>query len=146
MQITWRCTIMALDAISGGAYSDPAKLTFKSIDTGNYSLENVSMNITEVSIRQETSGNSKTDNDLDKGQQRTPTEKQIKDAITNANNKMKERATRCEFSYVDDINRISIKIIDRNTDQVIKEIPSEDTLKMIEKLYELAGLLVDEKR
>jgi len=137
---------MALDAISGGAYSDPAKLTFKSIDTGNYSLENVSMNITEVSIRQETSGNSKTDNDLDKGQQRTPTEKQIKDAITNANNKMKERATRCEFSYVDDINRISIKIIDRNTDQVIKEIPSEDTLKMIEKLYELAGLLVDEKR
>jgi len=137
---------MALDAISGGAYSDPAKLTLKSVDTSNTTLENISMNITEVSVRQETSANNQTDNDQDKGQQRTPTVKQIKDAITNANNKMKERATRCEFSYVDDINRISIKIIDKKTDQVIKEIPSEDTIRMIEKLYELAGLLVDEKR
>ena len=33
-----------------------------------------------------------------------------------------------------------------NTDEVIKEIPSEKALEMLAKAWELAGILVDEKR
>ena len=37
-------------------------------------------------------------------------------------------------------------IKDKETDEVIKEIPSEKALKMLEKAWEIAGILVDEKR
>ena len=40
----------------------------------------------------------------------------------------------------------TIKIIDKDTKKVLKEIPPEKTLDMIAKVWELAGLMVDEKR
>jgi len=36
--------------------------------------------------------------------------------------------------------------MDVDTDKVIREIPPEETLEMLQKLWEVAGLLVDEKR
>jgi flagellar protein FlaG len=72
--------------------------------------------------------------------------KKIKTALLRANNNMRSRRTRCEFAYHEETNRISIKIFDRETKEVIREIPPEETLEMIERLWELAGLLIDEKR
>ena len=43
-------------------------------------------------------------------------------------------------------NRITIKIVDKKTKEVIREFPPEETLDMIAKAWELAGILVDEKR
>ena len=43
-------------------------------------------------------------------------------------------------------NRITIKIKDKDTDEVIKEIPSEKALEMLAKAWELAGIIVDERR
>lgn len=43
-------------------------------------------------------------------------------------------------------NRVTIKIVDKNTKEVIKELPPEKTLDMIAKAWEMAGILVDEKR
>lgn len=51
-----------------------------------------------------------------------------------------------QFGYHDDTNRIMIKIVDKDSKRVLKEIPPEKTLDMIAKAWELAGLLVDEKR
>lgn len=61
-------------------------------------------------------------------------------------NKIINRNTVAEFGYNEPTNRITIKIKDRDTDEVIKEIPSEKALKMLEKAWEIAGILVDEKR
>jgi flagellar protein FlaG len=74
-------------------------------------------------------------------------EKKLKDAISMANKKMTQTQpqTRCEFTYHEDMNRVSIKLVDKETDKVVKEIPPEKTIKMIEKLWEIAGLLIDEK-
>ena len=50
---------------------------------------------------------------------------------------------------VEDINKKaknSIKIVDKDTKKVIKELPPEKTLDMIAKVWEMAGLMVDEKR
>jgi flagellar protein FlaG len=73
-------------------------------------------------------------------------EQWIKNAVTDTNNKIKMSRTRCEFSYNDEINRVAIKVVDSETDEVIKEIPPEETLKVIEKIWEIAGLVVDERR
>ena len=68
----------------------------------------------------------------------------VKSAVDDLNKQI--RNTRCSFKYHEETNRISITVIDKDTDEVIKEIPPEKTLDMIAKAWELAGLMVDEKR
>ncbi len=50
------------------------------------------------------------------------------------------------FGYHEGTNRVMIKIIDKDTKEVKKEYPAEKTLDMIQKVWEMAGLMVDEKR
>ena len=50
------------------------------------------------------------------------------------------------FGIHEATNRVTIKIVDKETKEVLKEIPPEKTLDMIAKAWELAGILVDEKR
>lgn len=74
-------------------------------------------------------------------------ERRLKSAIQQANSKIKHTGKRnCEFAYHEESRRISIKVYDAATKEVIREIPAEETLQMVEKMYELAGILVDEKR
>ncbi|RDU21900.1 flagellar protein FlaG [Anaerosacchariphilus polymeriproducens] len=69
---------------------------------------------------------------------------QLKKAVENINRKMDN--SEAIFGIHDETNRIIIKIVDKETKEVIKELPPEKTLDMIAKAWELAGLLVDEKR
>lgn len=54
--------------------------------------------------------------------------------------------TVAEFGVYEPMNRITIKIKDKDSGEVIREIPSEKMLKVFTKACELAGILVDEKR
>ncbi len=49
------------------------------------------------------------------------------------------------FGVHETTNRLTIKIVDKETREVLKEYPPEKTLDMIAKVWEQAGLLVDEK-
>ncbi|MBQ9936673.1 MAG: flagellar protein FlaG [Lachnospiraceae bacterium] len=69
---------------------------------------------------------------------------QVKSAVDNINNQL--RRTSCSFKYHEETNRISITVRDKDTDEVIREIPPEKALDMIAKAWELAGLMVDERR
>lgn len=73
-------------------------------------------------------------------------EQHIKAEISKANSRLKNHSTRCEFNYHEATGRVSIKVMDRDTEEVIREIPPEKTLEMIQKMWELAGILVDERR
>ena len=68
--------------------------------------------------------------------------KKVKNAIAEVNRKMNQK-TRCEFAYHEDTKRVSIKVIDSETDEVIREIPPEETLDMLSKMWEVAGILID---
>ena len=50
-----------------------------------------------------------------------------------------------KFGIHEKTNRIVIKLVDRETQEVIKEIPPEKTLDLLAKRMELAGVLVDER-
>ena len=50
-----------------------------------------------------------------------------------------------KFGIHEKTNRITIKLVDRDTHEVIKEIPPEKSLDLIAKRMELAGVMVDEK-
>lgn len=71
------------------------------------------------------------------------TQEKMHKALDNINRKLSN--TSCEYGYDDTTNRVTIKIIDKETDEVIRELPPEKTLQMIAKAWELAGLLVDER-
>lgn len=79
-------------------------------------------------------------------QERQATDKQIQAAIEHVKKASRMSRTRCEFSYHEATKRVSIKVLDDDTGDVIKEIPPEKSLEMVEKMWELAGILVDEKR
>lgn len=70
------------------------------------------------------------------------------EAIKNAVDKINKEYgnTEAVFSVHKATNRVMIKIIDKDTKKVIKEFPPEKTLDMIAKVWELAGIMVDEKR
>lgn len=68
----------------------------------------------------------------------------IKKAVENMNKNLSN--SEAIFGIHDATNRVTIKIVDKETKEVIKEIPPEKTLDMIAKAWELAGILVDEKR
>lgn len=50
-----------------------------------------------------------------------------------------------KFGIHEKTNRIVIKLVDRDTQEVIKEIPPEKTLDLLAKRMELAGVLVDKR-
>ena len=68
----------------------------------------------------------------------------VKKAVENLNKKLNH--SEAVFGIHEATNRVTIKIVDKNTKEVIKELPPEKTLDMISKVWEIAGILVDEKR
>lgn len=73
-----------------------------------------------------------------------PSKEQIKKAVETLNKKMSN--SEAVFGIHEDTNRVMIKLVDKDTKEVIKELPPEKTLDMIAKVWEMAGILVDEKR
>lgn len=76
--------------------------------------------------------------------QREISQEQIKKAVENINKNMSN--SEAVFGIHEGTNRVTIKIVDKDTREVIKELPPEKTLDMIAKAWELAGILVDERR
>jgi len=81
---------------------------------------------------------------LDENEPKELTNEQIKKAVSDLNKRMSE-STSCQFGIHEGTGRVTIKIIDKQTKEILKEFPAEETLKMIEKAWEIAGIMVDEK-
>lgn len=140
---------MEVEALSGALYYDNTKKVQKSkAEHANMeqATSNSYINITEVPAAAKTGNPNLLNKDQEKQQKEAASEQQIRKAISRANDKMKKTRTRCEFSYHEETKRVSIKVLDRETEEVIREIPPEETLEMVEKMVELAGILFDERR
>ncbi len=92
----------------------------------------------------ETEKNGKDGNRDDSQAQQTISENsQIRKAVDEINKKAHN--SEAVFGIHDATNRVTIKIVDKDTKKVLKEYPPEKTLDMIAKVWEMAGLLVDKK-
>ena len=69
---------------------------------------------------------------------------QIKRAIEEINKKANN--SEAVWGVHDDTNRVTIKIVDKQTKEIIKEFPPDKTLDMIARVWEMAGLMIDERR
>lgn len=79
-----------------------------------------------------------------RGREKEPAQSSIKDALSKLNAQI--ASTHCAYSYDEDTRRISIKVYDDETDELIREIPPEKSLEALKKMWEIAGIMIDEKR
>lgn len=86
----------------------------------------------------------KDDGNANDGRQNQTNNEQIKQAVEKLNKSMVN--SEAIFGIHEKTNRVTIKIVDKESKKVIKELPPEKTLDMIAKVWEMAGILVDEKR
>lgn len=120
--------------------SEGAKAKVHKVDTAN---TNVSKSQSVTSDVRENANSAEDKGENDKTGKHQPSEATIIDAVSSANRKMER--TRCEYSYHEETNRVSIKVFNADTDEVIREIPPEKSLDMLQKMWEMAGILIDEK-
>ena len=154
---------MAIDGIGGvGALnvSTTAKTRTRATENNNTQASEVAMTGNRITVEDippaagkgNADNNQKQDNKDEAAVQYEGelSKEKIKDAVDDLNRQVKNanpmHKTRLSFQYHDDTNRISITVTDSDTDEVIREIPPEKALDMIAKAWEMAGLLVDEKR
>ena len=100
-------------------------------------------NTIAVAKSQEGNGKQKQGQEGQEAQQQISNES-IKKAVENLNKTLSN--SEAIFGIHEKTNRVTIKIVDKQTKEVIKELPPEKTLNMIAKVWEIAGLLVDERR
>ena len=68
-----------------------------------------------------------------------PNRKHIEMALKNF------KSTRFSYILTDEVNRFIVKIIDKKTNKVIKQIPSEELTKLHDNLQEALGILFDQE-
>lgn len=73
-------------------------------------------------------------------------EKTVIDAIERANRTLTINNNYLKFSIHSKTHQIMVKVVNPDTNEVVREIPPEKVLDMVAKMWELAGLFVDEKR
>ncbi|NOV00460.1 flagellar protein FlaG [Paenibacillus planticolens] len=81
-----------------------------------------------------------------KGENVTISDAQVVKAIEHAIKAIQGRTTSLEFSIHQKTKLISVKVLDKDTGETIREIPPEKSLDFVAKLWQMAGILVDEKR
>ncbi len=79
-------------------------------------------------------------------EQKQETREDVIKAIEKANEQIRLYDKRLEFSIHDKTNKIMIKVVNSKDDSVIREIPSEKVLNMVANIWEMSGVLVDERR
>lgn len=81
-----------------------------------------------------------------RGDEYNISEEQLVKAIEQAVKKIEGRSTSLSFSIHDETKRILVKVLDKETGEVIREVPPEKNLDFLASLWQMAGILIDEKR
>jgi flagellar protein FlaG len=69
-------------------------------------------------------------------------EQAVRESVEKLNNFIRPYVTSLQFSVDKDLGRVVVKIMDNETKEVLKQIPSEDVLALTKALGKVAGLIV----
>ncbi|MDR6726541.1 flagellar protein FlaG [Paenibacillus amylolyticus] len=72
-------------------------------------------------------------------------EEQLIRTIENAVKSLQGPQTTLDISIHEKTHEIMVKVLNRDTGELIREVPPEKTLDLLAKMMEFAGILVDEK-
>jgi flagellar protein FlaG len=66
------------------------------------------------------------------------------EVVSELNDVAKVLQTNLQFSIDEKTNKIVVKVLDADTQKVIRQIPPEDVMKMSARIQELLGILFDQ--
>ncbi len=118
----------------------PDEFTEGSMQNAAEPVDNVTLSVNAAQAKDGENGNGQ----YSQQQEPSASAEAVKKAVEELNKKMANSVA--QFGIHEETNHITIKIVDKESRKVIKELPPEKTLDMIAKVWEMAGLLVDEKR
>lgn len=137
---------MNVEAVNSAGKTAEVTISGPQTDIPDFTPELVVADTKQVIAKESSSGLKEANGD----EQQTPfplkdpTMSTIDSAISKANSRLSK--TRCEYSYDEVTRRVSIKVFDKESEELIREVPPEKSLEMLRKMWELAGIVVDEKR
>lgn len=140
-------SIMSVQAQSVSAPKPVTPPKAPSVDSQSNTAQEAAQvdNTVNVVAEGQSKGNSNSNsNDQQQSQQQLSNE-QLRRAVEQLNKNMMAHSE-AVFGIHEGTNRVTIKIVDKDTKEVLKELPPEKTLDMIAKVWEMAGILVDERR
>ncbi|MDY6968348.1 MAG: flagellar protein FlaG [Spirochaetota bacterium] len=76
----------------------------------------------------------------------TLTRENVENAVDALNSAAKSVDRRISFTYNKKANRVIMKVSDLHTNDIIREIPPKEVVKLLERFHELLGMFVDELR
>ncbi len=62
--------------------------------------------------------------------------------LSRVNDALLQRNARAEFSFVEGTERMVLKLVDTATNEVLRQVPSQDMIELARRLDDLRGLLV----
>lgn len=71
--------------------------------------------------------------------------RRVEEAVRAFNDALAVFGRRFEFSLHEGTKRMMVRVVDTKTEEILQEMPPEKILDMVEELWKLAGLLVDER-
>lgn len=78
------------------------------------------------------------------GREKEPAQSSMDAAMSLLNSQIAK--THCAYAYDEVTKRVSIKVFDDETEELIREVPPEKSLEALKKMWEIAGIIIDEKR
>ena len=114
----------------------------KSMDYSNISNTNEPIRKVENSTEIQ---KDKQNEEINKKQKKEMTKQELQELTQKLNKEMAPLNPDIKFSYNDKVNELVVNVVDKNTDKVIRKIPSDEALKIMEKMRELVGALFDDK-
>jgi flagellar protein FlaG len=78
-------------------------------------------------------------------QETQATETQVETALQSINQAMEKLAPNLEFAFDKESNRTIVKVVDQETQEIIRQMPSKEALEIAKALDKLQGLLIQQK-
>jgi len=106
-----------------------------------------SLHSSDVKSPQQVSANEDKNNvtAIQAGQKAELSVEKLQAAVEKMNELMQNGQRSLNFSVDDSTERVVVKVMDTTTQEVVRQIPTEETLKFAEHLEGMLGLLLDDK-
>ena len=137
----------SVTVLQAEAYKPQVQLT-QPVEATTEGAKTESQPMVDATTKAVESAEAKDENELQQelNQKQQSENEQLRKAVEDVNKKITNQNSELQFGIHEGTHRVTIKVIDRQSKKVIRELPPEKTLDMIAKAWELAGIMVDEKR
>ncbi|APH03586.1 flagellar protein FlaG [Bacillus weihaiensis] len=83
--------------------------------------------------------------DIKKGSDENPNKDQLEKVIKSINDFLESSSTHLQFKLHEELNEYYVTVVDNQTNEVVREIPSKKVLDVYAAMTEFIGLIVDKK-